>query len=32
MRTVVYGAACTLDGFIAAADGAIDWIHFSKDS
>jgi len=31
MRTVTYGAACSLDGFITAADGAIDWLHFSKD-
>lgn len=31
MRTVTYGAACSLDGFIAARDGAIDWLHFSKD-
>src|SRR5687768_15336914 len=31
MRTVTYGAACSLDGFIAAADGAIDWLHFSRD-
>jgi dihydrofolate reductase len=31
MRTVTYGAACSLDGYIAAADGAIDWLHFSKD-
>ena len=31
MRIVTYGAACSLDGFIAAADGAIDWLHFSKD-
>jgi dihydrofolate reductase len=31
MRTVTYGAACSLDGFIAAADGSIDWLHFSKD-
>jgi dihydrofolate reductase len=32
MRTVTYGAACSLDGFIAAADGSIDWLHFSKDA
>jgi dihydrofolate reductase len=31
MRTVTYGAACSLDGFIAGSDGAIDWLHFSKD-
>jgi dihydrofolate reductase len=31
MRTVTYGAACSLDGYIAAADGAIDWLHFSPD-
>ncbi|WP_131683212.1 dihydrofolate reductase family protein [Pseudarthrobacter sp. YALA5] len=31
MRTVTYGAACSLDGFIAGSDGAIDWIHFSPD-
>jgi dihydrofolate reductase len=31
MRTVTYGAACSLDGFITARDGAIDWLHFSKD-
>jgi dihydrofolate reductase len=32
MRTVTYGAACSLDGFIAAADGALDWLHFSRDA
>ena len=32
MRTVTYGAACSLDGFITAADGSIDWLHFSKDA
>jgi dihydrofolate reductase len=31
MRTVTYGAACSLDGFIAGADGAIDWLQFSPD-
>ena len=31
MRTVTYGGAVSLDGFLAAADGAIDWLHFSKD-
>jgi len=27
MRTVTYGAACSLDGFIAGADGALDWLQ-----
>ena len=31
MRTVTYGAACSLDGFITARDGAVDWLHFSRD-
>jgi dihydrofolate reductase len=31
MRTVTYGAACSLDGFIADRDGAVDWLHFSAD-
>ena len=31
MRTVTYGAACSLDGFIAPTDGSMDWLHFSKD-
>ena len=32
MRTVTYGAACSLDGFIAGVDGAVDWLHFSRDA
>ena len=31
MRTVTYGAACSLDGFIAPQDGSMDWLHFSRD-
>jgi dihydrofolate reductase len=31
MRTITYGAAVSLDGFLAGADGSIDWLHFSKD-
>jgi dihydrofolate reductase len=31
MRTVSYGGAVSLDGFLAGPDGAIDWLHFSKD-
>jgi dihydrofolate reductase len=31
MRTITYGGAVSLDGFLAAADGAIDWLHFTKD-
>ncbi len=30
-RKVIYGGACSLDGFFAGKDGAIDWIQFSKD-
>ena len=32
MRTVTYGAACSLDGFIAPTDGSMDWLHFSRDA
>jgi len=31
MRTVTYGGAVSLDGFLTDAAGSIDWLHFSKD-
>ena len=31
MRKVTYGGACSLDGFIVGPDGALDWLHHSKD-
>jgi dihydrofolate reductase len=31
MRIVTYGGACSLDGFIADADGGVDWLHMSRD-
>lgn len=31
MRTVTYGGAVSLDGFLAGPDGALDWLHFSPD-
>jgi dihydrofolate reductase len=32
MRTVTYGAACSLDGFIARRDGGVDWLKFTDDA
>jgi dihydrofolate reductase len=31
MRTITYGGAVSLDGFLAGIDSSIDWLHFSKD-
>src|ERR1700743_174962 len=31
MRIVTYGAACSLDGFIADANGGVEWLHMSRD-
>lgn len=30
-RKVIYGGACSLDGYFAGKGGAIDWLHMSKD-
>ena len=30
-RKVIYGGACSLDGYFTARDGAFDWLHMSKD-
>lgn len=32
MRTVTYGAACSLDGFITGPNENIDWLHNSDDT
>ncbi len=31
MRKITYGAACSLDGFIATSDGGVDWLRWSDD-
>ena len=31
MRTITYGGAVSLDGFLAGPNAEIDWLHFSKD-
>lgn len=31
MRKVIYGGACSLDGFLTDRAGSVDWLHFSKD-
>jgi dihydrofolate reductase len=30
-RKVIYGGACSLDGFLSDRNGAVDWLHFSRD-
>jgi dihydrofolate reductase len=30
-RKVIYGGACSLDGYIIGKDHAMDWLHMSKD-
>ena len=32
MRTVTYGGACSLDGFILGPKGSLDWLHWSDDA
>ena len=31
MRRVIYGGACSLDGFVAGPGGTLDWLHFSDE-
>ncbi|HJU43839.1 MAG TPA: dihydrofolate reductase family protein [Vicinamibacterales bacterium] len=30
-RKVIYGGACSLDGYLAGKNDALDWLHMSKD-
>ncbi len=30
-RKVIYGGACSVDGFLMGKDNAMDWLHMSKD-
>ena len=30
-RKVIYGGACSLDGFLAGRNNELDWLHMSKD-
>jgi dihydrofolate reductase len=32
MRKVVYGGACSLDGFLAREDGSVDWLMFGDEA
>jgi dihydrofolate reductase len=32
MRKVVYGGACSLDGFLTDRNGAVDWLCFTQDA
>ena len=32
MRKVVYGGACSLDGYLAREDGSVDWLMFSDEA
>jgi dihydrofolate reductase len=31
LRKLTYGAACSLDGYLARADDRVDWLHWSDD-
>ena len=32
MRKVVYGGACSMDGYLARDDGSVDWLMFSDET